>query len=82
MAIYSDNDHGSIFQIKNYLCANSDTTAPSMHTSTQHRDRRCTSSSDRGGERLKLRFLPGAIQQLKMPPIVPQLSKCLKFEAV
>ena len=38
MAIYSDNDHGSIFQIKNYLCANSDTTAPSMHTCTQHRN--------------------------------------------
>ena len=34
MVIYSDNDHGSIFQIKNYLCA----TAPSMHTCTQHRD--------------------------------------------
>ena len=38
MAIYSDNDHGSIFQIKNDLFANSDITAPSMHTCTQHRD--------------------------------------------
>ena len=38
MAIYSDDDHGSIFQIKNDLSANSDTTAPSMHTCTQHRD--------------------------------------------
>ena len=38
MTIYSDDDHGYIFQIKNDLCANSDNTAPSLQACTQHRD--------------------------------------------
>ena len=38
MAIYSDSDYGSIFQIKKDFCANSHTT-PTMHMCAQHRDR-------------------------------------------
>ena len=68
MAIYSDNDHGSIFQIKitfvlirilrHHQCTR-------VHN-IENREA-LLNQSDEGG-RPKLRFLPGAIQQLKMLP--------------